>query len=134
MLSLAGRPEPSAERIEACVGAVVAGIRQERLQQQLKPSRRPWMAAAAVIVLAVIASTMWWINNGQPAAENEMVAEATAVEVVEPAPAGESPTLTEPPPRAEIDMTQEEVRVYQYAVGDNGSTGAVFIVNPAMEL
>ncbi len=31
-------------------------------------------------------------------------------------------------------MIQEEVRVYQYAIGDDGTTGAVFIVNPAMEL
>ena len=31
-------------------------------------------------------------------------------------------------------MIHDEVRVYQYAIGDDVTTGAVFIVNPAMEL
>ena len=37
LLSLAGRPEPSADRIEACVTGVMSGIRQEQLQQRLRP-------------------------------------------------------------------------------------------------
>ena len=41
--------------------------------------------------------------------------------------------MVEPPPRVEVDMTENEVRVYQYATEDD-ATGAIFIVNPAMEL
>jgi len=134
MLALAGRREPSPDRIEACVTGVMAGIRQEKLQRRLKPSRRPWLAAAAAVVLAVVASTAWWVTSGGPVESPPLQAEATEVEVLEPVVSDEVPKATEPPPRVEVDMTQEEVRVYQYAIGDDGTTGAVFIVNPAMEL
>lgn len=134
LLSLAGRSDPPAERIEACVGAVVAGIRQERLERQLRSSRRPWLAAAAAVLLAVIASAVWWVNDGRTVEEPALQAEAVEAGTAETPVAEESPQMVEPPPRVEIDMVQEEVRVYQYALGEDGSTGAVFIVNPAMEL
>lgn len=134
LLSMAGRPEPSSERIEACVTGVMAGIRQERLQKRLRPSRRPWFAAAAAVVLAIIASTVWWMNGGQTVETPPLQADAHEVEILAPVIPEEIPEATEPPPRVEVDMTQEEVRVYQYAIGDDGTTGAVFIVNPAMEL
>jgi anti-sigma factor RsiW len=134
LLSLAGRPEPSADRIEACVTGVMSGIRQEQLQRRLRPSRRPWFAAAAAVLLAVIASTLWWMNAAQTVETPTLQADAHEVETLDPATPEEIPEATEPPPRVEVDMTQEEVRVYQYAIGDDGSTGAVFIVNPAMEL
>jgi anti-sigma factor RsiW len=134
VFSLARRSEPSPERIEACVTSVVAGIRQERLQRRLRPSHRSWFAAAAVVVLAIIASTVWWLGSGQLSEVSPLQANAREVEVA--GPAGEEAVVvsSEPPPRVEVDMTQEEVRVYQYAIGDNGTTGAVFIVNPAMDL
>lgn len=134
LLSLAGRPEPSAERIEACVTGVMSGIRQEQLQKRLRPSRRPWLAAAAAVVLAVIASTVWWMNGGETVETPTLQADANQVETLDAVTPEESPEATKPPPRVEVDMVQEEVRVYQYAIGDDGSTGAVFIVNPAMEL
>jgi hypothetical protein len=134
VFALADRGEPSPDRIEACVTGVMAGIRQEKLQRRLAPSRRPWFAAAAVVLLAVIASTAWWMSSGGFVESPPLQADATDVEVVEPVASDETPEATEPPPRVEVDMTQEEVRVYQYAIGDDGTTGAVFIVNPAMEL
>jgi predicted anti-sigma-YlaC factor YlaD len=134
MLTLAGRPEPPADRIEACVTGVMAGIRQEKLQRRLQPSRRPWFAAAAAVILAVVASTVWWMGGTQPTETPALQADANEVEVLEPAAPEASTEAAEPPPRVEVDMTQEEVRVYQYAIGDDGTTGAVFIVNPAMEL
>jgi anti-sigma factor RsiW len=134
LLSLAGRREPSAEKIEACVTGVMAGIRQEQLQKRLRPSRRPWLAAAAAVVLAIIASTAWWMNGAQPVETLPLQADAHEVEILDPVVPEVIPEATEPPPRVEVDMTQEEVRVYQYAIGDDGTTGAVFIVNPAMEL
>lgn len=134
VFSLGRRREPSPERIEACVASVVAGIRQDRLQKRLRPSRRSWFAAAAVVVFAIIASTAWWLGSGQPGAVAPLQADAGAAEVEVPVTEDEVPIPSEPPPRVEVDMTHEEVRVYQYAIEDDASTGAVFIINPAMEL
>ena len=125
IFSLSRRSGPSSERIEACVTSVIAGVRQERLQKQLRPSRRPWLAVAAAVMLAIIASTAWWMRGNQAVGLPQIQADAHEVEVLAP---------SEPPPRVEVDMIQEEVRVYQYAIGDDVTTGAVFIVNPAMEL
>jgi len=134
VFSLARQSEPSPERIEACVTAVLGGIHQEQLQRRLRSSRRPWLAAAAAIVLAIIASTAWWVMSPQPDEAPALQADGHEVEVSSPVTAQEVPAPVEPPPRVEVDMTQEEVRVYQYAIGDDASTGVVFIVNPAMEL
>jgi anti-sigma factor RsiW len=141
MLSLADRRQPPADRIEACVTGVMAGIRQERLQQKLRPaSRRPWLAAAAAVVCAVLVGAVWWISYGRPTdspmlqADAQPVKAAESVEVDAPVESAQSRAATEPPPRVEVEMSQEEVRVYQYTIGDDQSTGAVFIVNPGMEL
>ena len=134
LFSLAPQSEPSPERIEACVASVVAGVRQERLQQRLRPSRGGWLAAAAVVVLAIIAATAWWTSGNQFGDVPQMQADAHDVEVSRPSTVEEIPVPAEPPPRVEVDMTHEEVRVYRYAIGADATTGAVFIVNPAMEL
>jgi anti-sigma factor RsiW len=134
MFSLAGGREPSRDRIEACVTAVVAGVRQDRLQQRLRHSRRRWLAAAAAVVLAVIVGAAWWINAGGSGETPTLQADAHESAAADPVAEAPAPSVVEPPPRVEVDMQQEEVRVYQYAIGDDASTGAVFIVNPAMEL
>jgi hypothetical protein len=38
------------------------------------------------------------------------------------------------PPRIEVDMVGEGVRVYQYADQQDGDTAVTFIVNPQLEL
>jgi len=134
LFSLADRSEPSSERIEACVGAVVAGVRQEQLQRRLRPSRRPWLAAAAAVVMAIAAGSMWLTGALGTGEDPAIQADATAAEIADPTAVADDPSVIEPPPRVELDMAQEEVRVYQYAIGDDESTSAVFIVNPAMEL
>lgn len=134
LFSLERRSEPSPDRIEACVTSVMAGIRQDQLQKLLRPSHRSWFAAAAVVVLTIIASTAWWLGSGQPGAVEPLQADAGAAGVEAPVSEDEVSIPSEPPPRVEVDMTHEEVRVYQYAIGDDASTGAVFIVNPGMEL
>jgi len=134
IFSLSGRRGPSPERIEACVVSVVAGVRQEKLRKRLRPSRRPWLAAAAVVMLAIIASTAWWMRGNETGDHSQLQADAREVEVSIPSVVETVPLPTDPPPRVEVDMVQDEVRVYQYAIGDDDSTGAVFIVNPAMEL
>jgi predicted anti-sigma-YlaC factor YlaD len=132
-LILAEPKPPESERVEACVTAVMAGIRRDRLERRLRPSRRPWLAAAAAVVIAVVAASWWYLAPSDPDATTAVQAEAIV------APGDAAPVETEAPirvepPRVEVDMTQEEVRVYRYAIGDDDSTGAVFIVNPAMEL
>jgi len=134
VLSLSLQPEPSQDRIETCVTSVIAGIRRERLEKRLRPSRRPWFAAAAVVVLAIIAATVWWLNTGRPGEISPLQANALEVEAVAPVAEDVTTAPSEPPPRVEVDMSHEEVRVYQYAIGDDATTGAVFIVNPGMEL
>jgi predicted anti-sigma-YlaC factor YlaD len=132
--SLVRPQEPAQDRIETCVTSVIAGIRRERLEKRLQPSRRPWFAAAAVVVLAIIAATVWWLNTGQPGGMTPLQANSLEVETVKPVADEGTAVSSEPPPRVEVDMGHEEVRVYQYAIGDDATTGAVFIVNPAMEL
>ncbi len=134
VFSLADAVDPSPDRIEACVTAVVAGIHQERLERRLRGSRRPWLAAAAAVVLAIVAASMWWLKSDDGVSSPTLQANDQGVEISSPVATEEIPAATEPPPRVEVEMVQEEVRVYQYAIGDDGTTGAVFIVNPAMEL
>ncbi len=134
VFSLSRRREPSPERIEACVASVVAGVRQERLQKQLRAPRRPWLAAAAAVMLAIIVASAWWMRGTLPGDVTGLQADAHEAGISIPAAVEAIPVPAEPPPRVEVDMIQDEVRVYQYAIGDDASTGAVFIVNPAMEL
>jgi anti-sigma factor RsiW len=128
----AGTPVDEA-RVEACVTAVMSGIRRERLERRLRPSHTPWFAAAAAVVIAVFAAGWWWQTQGEPAAPAGLQAEAVVEADTETAAESTAEPRVEPP-RVEVDMTEEEVRVYRYAIGGDESTGAIFIVNPAMEL
>ena len=51
--ALAIPSEPSPREVEDCVAGVAALIRQDRLSRQLRPRRRPWLAAAAAGVVTV---------------------------------------------------------------------------------
>jgi hypothetical protein len=86
--------------------------------------------------MAVAVSAVWWVNSGGPTEDPILAADAATVEASAPAVVQdeEAPQSAEPPPRVEIEPTQDDVRVYQYAIGDDDSTGAVFIVNPSLEL
>jgi len=114
-----GEPDPA--RLEDVTRAVVAQIRQQRLQRRLV-HRQPWLAAAAALVLALIAVAGWRLLA--PAGGSEPV---PAVD----AQVAEAPS---PPPRIEVDMAGEGVRVYQYADQQDGDTAVTFIVNPQLEL
>jgi len=122
LLFVAASPgEPDPARLEDVTRAVVAQIRQQRLQRRLV-HRQPWLAAAAALVLTLIAVAGWRLlapaGGSEPApAVNARVAEAPS-----------------PPPRVEVDMAGEGVRVYQYADSQDGDTAVTFIVNPQLEL
>ena len=121
LLFVAAPPaDPDAARVEDLTRAVVAQIRQQRLQRRLG-HRRPWLAAAAAVVLSLIGIAGWRLlapgSASEPAAMGAQVAEAPS-----------------PPPRIEVDMAGEGVRVYQYADSQDGDTAVTFIVNPQLEL
>jgi len=114
--------EPAAARVEEMTQAVLGQIRQQRLEQRLDRRRQPWLAAAAAVVLSLLAVTGW--------------------RLLAPNEAGQAPTPDEvqvadapsPPPRVEVDMTGEGVRVYQYADQQDADTAVTFIINPELEL
>ncbi len=115
----AGNPE----KIEAVTQAVMGQIRQQRIERRLHPPRRRWLAAAAMVVVSLVGVTGWrLLSTGGDGAVPETVAAVQAAE------------QSAPPPRLEVDMAGEGVRVYQYADDGDGDTAVYFIVNPSMEL
>ena len=109
-------------RIEACTAAVTAQIRQQRLTRRLHGRRRPWLAAAAAVAMVVSAGLIWKSYFGG-AELQPLAAVESSVE--------ESGTT---PPTVEVDMPNEDVRVYQFADDEDDDTAVYFIVNPALEL
>jgi predicted anti-sigma-YlaC factor YlaD len=110
-------------RIESCVANVTAQIRQDRLARRLRPRHRPWLAAAAAMVVVVSAGLAWQSIFGDAEQPPVSMAETEVEERVAT------------PPTVEVDMPEEDVRVYQFANDDDDADTAVyFIVNPALEL
>ena len=114
--------EPDRARIEDLTRSVMAEIRQQRLRQSLHRPRRGWLAAAATVVVSLAAVTGWRLLAPGGGEVSSPFVEAQRVEHVNP------------PPRAEMDMAGEGVRVYQFTDQPNADTAVYFIVNPAMEL
>jgi len=117
-------PDASSARVEACTRAVLSQVRQRRLERRLGARRRPWLAAAAAAVFALGAAAIWGVTGL----------------VSGPAPSGPAPSgivgaavHEAPPPRVEVDMVGEGVRVYQFAQEDDADTAVLYIVNPALE-
>jgi len=122
LFSAAGEGDEDQDRIEDLTRAVMGEIRQQRLGQTLHRPRRGWLAAAATVVVSLAAVTGWRMLAPTEGEAPSSVAEALHTEQVNP------------PPRAEVDMVGEGVRIYQYADERDADTAVYFIVNPAMEL
>jgi anti-sigma factor RsiW len=109
-------------RVEDVTQAVLGQIRQQRLERRMNVGRRRWLAAAAAVVMAVAGVAGWRIlapvEEGAPNA------------LVEASQNGEPNA----PPRVEVVMPGNDVRVYQYADQRDEDTAVYFIVNPSMEL
>lgn len=110
-------------RVEACAAAVTAQIRQQRLAGRLEARRRPWLAAAAAAVLMLGGAAVWQLLPGG----GEMPPSASGGVGTEKGEISEPPTV-------EVEMSGENVRVYQFADDDDTDTAVYFIVNPALEL
>ena len=117
-------PAPDPDRVAACTASVMAQIRQQRLARELRPRGRWWLAAAAAAALAVVVGgTGWWVaSNDRPTVP------PSAVEARDSA--GE---VAAPPPRVQVNMPGEGVRVYQFADDTNHNSAVYYIVNPALE-
>jgi predicted anti-sigma-YlaC factor YlaD len=124
IFSTAEQSPASPAKVEECVTAVTALIRQDRLSRKL-PARRvqPWLAVAAAVLIAIAGGTLWMQGNG----ENGTVptAELSTPDASQP---------ESPPPEVEVDMDGEGIRVYHFATEDDANVAATFIVNPALEL
>lgn len=123
LLFVLARPsEPDPARVEEATRAVIGQIRQQRLERRLGRRPRPWLAAAAMVVVSLSAVVGWRL---------------LAPDAGSPAPAGGEVQVADspsPPPRIEVDMSGEGVRVYQYADRQDSDTAVTFIVNPELEL
>lgn len=123
LLILASRREPEPERVDECVAAVAAMVRQQRLRARLRPRRRPWLAAAAALLVTVAAAGLWR-SASSPGLDRVPADDIMAAEELSPQPEA---------PQIEVDMDGEGVRVYHLAVEDDEETTVAFIVNPALE-
>ena len=121
------RREPDSAQIDACAQAVTALIRQDRLEQRMRSGVPRWMmAAAAVLVLA--------IGLGFVSMRSSAVSVPVAELGIDAVVATEVPAPKAEPPRVEVEMAGEGVRVYQFAQEEDAKTAVYFIVNSAMEL
>lgn len=122
-LMFSARPlrAPDRARVEQCTAEVLGQIRQQRLARRLAPMRRGWLAAAAAVIMAIAAAAVW-----QLAPVEEQQAPAGVAE------AGDS-GRPQPPPRLQVNMPDEGVRVYQFATSDSQDSAVYFVVNPALD-
>lgn len=123
LMFVAARPtDSSPARVEELTRAVLGQIRQQRLERRLDRRRQPWLAAAAALVVSLAVVIGWRLITPDKVAQ---IPARSDVQVAD------SPS---PPPRVEVDMAGEGVRVYQYADQQDGDTAVTFIINPELEL
>jgi anti-sigma factor RsiW len=121
--AVAPAPATDPAAIEDCVAAVTTRIRQDRFERRLRRNSRPWIAAAAAAVMVIGGGLTWRTFISSDGAT--------------PGPAIEASRDVEgqaTPPTVEVEMSGEEVRVYQFATDGDGDTAVYFIVDPTLEL
>lgn len=109
-------------RVAAATASVMSQIRQQRLAHRLHPRRRFWLAAAAAVAVTFAGVGGWWLSRGDQ--HSAPTAAVEAKDATSPNPL---------PPRVQVDMPGEGIRVYQFADEGNEGTAVYYIVNPALE-
>jgi anti-sigma factor RsiW len=122
MFTAAPASEVAPESVEACVAAVTGRIRQDRVERRLHRRRRPWLAAAAAAVMVVSGGLAWRTMIGDGVAGNPAAETAQGIDT------------RVSPPSVEVEVTGDDVRVYQFATDGDSDTAVYFIVDPALEL
>jgi len=122
MFTAAPATEAASASIEACVAAVTGRIRQDRFERRIHRRRRPWLAAAAAAVMMLSGGLAWRTMIGDEGAGNPASETARGV------------FTGVAPPTVEVEVMDEDVRVYQFATDGDSDTAVYFIVNPALEL
>lgn len=116
-LMMASAPLPEDDLF---VPQVMAGIRQRRLERQIRRRRRSWMgmAAAAVLMIAGSTATYLRLRDGRELSHSQIAAGRSATE------------------RAFVAVEGQGVRLYQLTTGGSGTSEVqvAFIVDPHLEL
>ncbi len=82
-----------------------------------------WMAVAAAATIVMSGGIAWRTMVGGGSGTSQPVADARR-----------DAELQNSPPTVEVEMSGEEVRVYQFANDADADTAVYFIVDPALEL
>ena len=117
-------PDIDVAGVEHCVLSLGAMIRQERLRKRMRPARKWWYAAAAAVLL-LISGGLYRMERGEPAAL--MVSETLQ-------PTATAVVREHQPPRMDVEMSHQGIRVYQFADTGDGNSAAYFIVDEDLEL
>jgi len=112
------------EGVDTCIANLSSMIRQEKLQRRLGHSSKWWYAAAAAVFLMISAN---FLPRFSPEAGLGQSAEAIPTVVA-------SDHHEVQPPRMDIDMVRDGLRIYQFADSSDENAVAYFIVDESLEL
>jgi len=112
------------EGVDVCLANLNSMIRQEKLKRRMGHSSKWWYAAAAAVFLMISAN---FLPRFSPEAGLGQRAEAVPTVVV-------SDQHEVQPPRMDIDMARDGLRIYQFADAGDENAVAYFIVDESLEL
>ncbi|MCD4747907.1 MAG: zf-HC2 domain-containing protein [Thermoanaerobaculales bacterium] len=117
-------PEQVDERaVRACTEAVSLLINQDRLRRRLVGPRRWWLAAAAALLVTLSGGLLWRMAPAVfPVGANGAALQAEAA------------AETAEPPQVEVEMLDDNLRIYQYTDAGDENTAVYFVVSEGLEL
>lgn len=127
LLSMSAPASVDRLRVDACVANVGALIRQESLKQRIHRPTKWWVAAAAAVLLMISAGVFRATAPGS----TPLLASTDATSTAKPAKT--TPEKVQPP-RMDLDMTRDGLRMYQFAGSGDENSAAYFIVDENLEL
>ncbi|NOZ77864.1 MAG: zf-HC2 domain-containing protein [Acidobacteria bacterium] len=112
---------PDAGAVSACAQGVRSLIHRDSLVHRLHVRSRRWLAAAAAVVVILGGGLLWRAQVGSEAGRAAVPSAASRIHVAAPAP------------EIDVEMPNDHVRIYQFAVRGN-DLAVTYVVNPGMEL